>query len=219
MLILFEDTMIIIRMMIQLLKCVLMMTRQKNKRKGKFEESKGCVNESDRECEWVSEWVVNVNDSWYPSWSDDGDHHLILSISCAVGPAWSFFFFSLLVFLTSCMDISALCSTSSEECDALPSPHSPTSPHRPDSYVYNRVAVICWLCIYTLLLEMHVLWNNSIMEDPTPVHNPLSKWLPMCNYQSYDTLLRQQQKQQQQQQQQQWQRQYPVFMNIFQYLL
>ncbi|CDH56845.1 hypothetical protein RO3G_03309 [Lichtheimia corymbifera JMRC:FSU:9682] len=31
------------------------------------------------------------------------------------------------------MDISALCSTSSEECDALPSPHSPTSPHRPDS--------------------------------------------------------------------------------------
>ncbi|KAJ8658245.1 hypothetical protein O0I10_005927 [Lichtheimia ornata] len=31
------------------------------------------------------------------------------------------------------MDISALCSTSSEECDALPSPHSPTSPHRPES--------------------------------------------------------------------------------------
>ncbi|KAI7886133.1 hypothetical protein K492DRAFT_178289 [Lichtheimia hyalospora FSU 10163] len=31
------------------------------------------------------------------------------------------------------MDISALCSTSPEECDALPSPHSPRSPHRPES--------------------------------------------------------------------------------------
>lgn len=30
------------------------------------------------------------------------------------------------------MDISALCSTSSEERDALPSPHSPASPHRPE---------------------------------------------------------------------------------------
>lgn len=129
------------------------------------------------------------------------------------GPAWSFSFFSPCLPLTSCMDISALCSTSSEERDALPSPHSPASPHRPEVYVYNTVNVDS--TIYTLLchrdaraLEPLDRGGNSTTQPTfhltpnvqlpklryptsataTPTPNSIHEYLPVPSVNSSNTL-------------------------------
>lgn len=106
------------------------------------------------------------------------------------------------------MDISALCSTSSEERDALPSPHSP-------AYVYNTVSVNVDSTIYTLLchrdaraLEPLDRGGNSTIQPTfhltpnvqlpklryptsataTPTPNSIHEYLPVPSVNSSNTL-------------------------------